>query len=87
MQTPVDAAEKKRKVEDSPPLPPPQEQPQHLKREVMEILGTDEEEWEACRKFMKIVLKKMDETHPETQIETQESQSSDSVEKDKQLKS
>ena len=83
MQTPADAAEKKNDVEDSPPLPPPQEEPQHLKRELMEILGTDEEEWETCRKLMKMVVTKM-----ETQIETQESQSqSDSVKKNKQLKS
>ena len=92
----ADAAEEKANVEDVPPLPPPREEPQHLKRR----LNVDEDVWEEGRKWIKLLVDKslgttmettmqamqesLDETQMETQIETQESQSqSDSVKKKK----
>ena len=55
-----------------------------LERSLMQSLNIDEGVWEEGRMLMKLIVKSLDETHMEAQVETQESQSqSDSAQKKK----
>ena len=79
MQTPklkhdgekADAAEEKANIEDAPPLPPPREEPQHLKRRLMQSHADEDAQiWEEGRKALKLLVKKFFSTTMETTMET-----------------